>query len=118
MLLLLELPYLFPGLSSPACLLSLLCCPCALQMYRTPFMLRHCTAILIHLGAVVLGPYFQHVAVCEDDWTIHNMFCPAPYVMAVIYSVVCMLLLNVQVGAAGASIVVQGCGCSAAQATL
>jgi hypothetical protein len=34
---------------------------CVLQIYRTPFMLRYCCSILIHIGAVVLGPYFVHI---------------------------------------------------------
>lgn len=71
--------------------------PCVLQIYRTPFMLRHCTSLLIHLGAVVLGPYFCHIAVCDEGWVAAHNWCPAPYVMAVIYSIICMLLLNVQV---------------------
>jgi hypothetical protein len=68
-----------------------------MQIYRTPFMLRHCTSLLIHLVAVVLGPYFSHIAVCDEDWVVAQHWCPAPYVMAVIYSIICMLLLNVQV---------------------
>jgi hypothetical protein len=60
-------------------------------------MLRHCTSLLIHLGAVVLGPYFCHIAVCDEGWVAAHNWCPAPYVMAVIYSIICMLLLNVQV---------------------
>lgn len=67
------------------------------QIYRTPFMLRHCTSLLIHLGAVVLGPYFSHTATCDEGWVAVHRSCPAPYVMAVIYSIICMLLLNVQV---------------------
>jgi hypothetical protein len=61
-------------------------------------MLRHCTSLLIHLGAVVLGPYFSHIAVCGEDHVVTHNACPAPYVMAIIYSIICMLLLNVQVG--------------------
>lgn len=68
-----------------------------IKIYRTPFMLRYCCSILIHIGAVVLGPYFVHIGVCDvdavDAW---GLGCPAPYVMACIYSVICMLLLNVQ----------------------
>lgn len=32
-----------------------------MQIYRTPFMLRYCCSVLIHIGAVVLGPYFVHI---------------------------------------------------------
>jgi hypothetical protein len=48
-------------------LLTTVCCRhlrlslCALQIYRTPFMLRYCCSILIHIGSVVLGPYFVHI---------------------------------------------------------
>lgn len=69
-----------------------------LQIYRTPFMLRYCCSVLIHLGAIVLGPHFQHTGVCDDEsWDTGLLGCPAPYVMACIYSIICMLLLNVQV---------------------
>lgn len=68
-----------------------------MQIYRTPFMLRHCTSLLIHIGAVVLGPYFSHIALCDDGWVAVHQWCPAPYVMAIIWSIICMLLLNVQV---------------------
>lgn len=80
-----------------ACVPARVAAPCVLQIYRTPFMLRHCTSLLIHLGAVVLGPYFCHIAVCDEGWVAAHNWCPAPYVMAVIYSIICMLLLNVQV---------------------
>lgn len=63
-------------------------------------MLRYCTSLLIHIGAVVLGPYFAHIAVCDEGWMAVQQWCPAPYAMAVIYSIICMLLLNVQVSVA------------------
>eukprot|EP00878_Enallax_costatus_P044601 GHUV01053281.1.p1 GENE.GHUV01053281.1~~GHUV01053281.1.p1 ORF type:complete len:223 (+),score=1.40 GHUV01053281.1:152-820(+) len=68
-----------------------------IKIYRTPFMLRYCCSVLIHLGALTLGPYFQHVAVCDFDSEFAYIGCPAPYLMACIYGVICMLLLNVQV---------------------
>eukprot|EP00879_Flechtneria_rotunda_P028691 GHRR01030901.1.p1 GENE.GHRR01030901.1~~GHRR01030901.1.p1 ORF type:complete len:128 (+),score=25.41 GHRR01030901.1:464-847(+) len=71
-----------------------------MQIYRTPFMLRYCCSVLVHLGAVVLGPYFQHIGKCIDNWTTEQPIgCPAPYIMACIYGVICMLLINVQAAA-------------------
>jgi hypothetical protein len=68
-------------------------------------MLRHCTSLLVHIGAVVLGPYFSHIAVCDEGWQLQHQWCPAPYVMAIIYSIICMLLLNVQVRKAAVVVV-------------
>jgi hypothetical protein len=54
-------PHLLPTSSAcaPASLAHLPCL--AVQIYRTPFMLRYCPSLLIHIGAVVLGPYFIHI---------------------------------------------------------
>jgi hypothetical protein len=68
-----------------------------LQLYRTPFMLRYCVSVLIHLGSLALGPYFRHVARCDDSWELSSVGCPGPYIMACAYGVICNLLLSVQV---------------------
>lgn len=67
-----------------------------LKLYRTPFMLRHCCSVIVHLGALMLGPYFVHAGRCDADWSFGPSPCPAPYCMAGIYSVFCMLLCSVQ----------------------
>eukprot|EP00882_Tetradesmus_deserticola_P025750 GHRQ01028311.1.p1 GENE.GHRQ01028311.1~~GHRQ01028311.1.p1 ORF type:complete len:355 (+),score=109.23 GHRQ01028311.1:157-1221(+) len=75
-----------------------------IKIYRTPFMLRYCCSVLIHIGAIVLGPYFVHIGVCDADATeLWGLGCPAPFIMACIYAVICMLLLNVQVRRAAAA---------------
>eukprot|EP00775_Hariotina_reticulata_P012854 gene12854-12981_t len=67
-----------------------------IKLYRTPFMLRYCVSVLIHLGAVALGPYFRHVAACDVGWELTSFGCPGPYIMACAYGVICNLLLSVQ----------------------
>lgn len=73
--------------------------------YRTPSMLRTCCAVLVHLGCFALAPYFVHRGGCSEwgpgsggPFTADGA-CPAPYVNAIIYVCVSMLLLNVQAGA-------------------
>lgn len=63
-----------------------------IKIYRTPTMLRHACSMMVHIGAVLLAPYFVHIGVCDDNWEP----CPGPYVMQTTYIVICMLLLNVQ----------------------
>jgi hypothetical protein len=75
--------------------------------YRTPSMLRACCAVLVHLGCLALAPYFVHRGSCADWGTgprgvgpmTGDGLCPAPYVNAIIYVCVSMLLLNVQASA-------------------
>lgn len=75
--------------------------------YRTPSMLRTCCGILVHLGCFALAPYFVHRGSCADWGTgprgvgpyTADGACPAPYVNAIIYVAVSMLLLNVQASA-------------------
>jgi hypothetical protein len=72
--------------------------------YRTPSMLRSCCAVLVHLGCFALAPYFVFRGNCTNwgtgppgvDPSTGDGMCAAPYVNAVMYVVVSMLLLNVQ----------------------
>jgi hypothetical protein len=72
--------------------------------YRTPSMLRSCCAVLVHLGCAALAPYFVHRGSCENWGTgppgvgphTGDGMCAAPYVNALLYVIVSMLLLNVQ----------------------
>ncbi|GFH19332.1 predicted protein, partial [Haematococcus lacustris] len=54
-------------------------------------MMRHACAILIHVFAVVLAPYFVHS--CADSEAEN---CVAGYASAGVYVLICMLLLHVQ----------------------
>ncbi|KAF8072387.1 ttc4 [Scenedesmus sp. PABB004] len=67
-----------------------------IKIYRTPFMLRHCCSLLIYLGALLLGPYFRHVGTCDAHDLGPDGACPAPYVAACVFAVICRLLLGVQ----------------------
>ncbi|KAL6765775.1 hypothetical protein V8C86DRAFT_2449307 [Haematococcus lacustris] len=63
----------------------------SIKEYRTPTMMRHACAILIHVFAVVLAPYFVHS--CADSEAEN---CVAGYASASVYVLICMLLLHVQ----------------------
>eukprot|EP00877_Chromochloris_zofingiensis_P007782 jgi/Chrzof1/3257/Cz12g18040.t1 len=67
-----------------------------IKEYRTPVMLRHSCAVITHLGAVLLAPYFNHVGRCDDWEDKDHMTCPAAYMASAVYVVIAMLLLNVQ----------------------
>lgn len=68
------------------------------------FMLRYSCSVLVHIGAVVLGPHFASAGACDEEGAASAYGCPGPYIMACIYGVICMLLLNVQVRVAAAHI--------------
>jgi hypothetical protein len=55
---------------------------------------------LVYVGCIALAPYFVFASKCEEAWP-EGAPCVAPYVMAVIYTVITMLLLNVQVSHRG-----------------
>jgi len=62
-------------------------------------MLRYSCGALIHLFAVILAPYFCHFC---DSWTAlgyDEETCPAGYAAALVYTLITMLLLNVQMDA-------------------
>jgi hypothetical protein len=60
-------------------------------------MLRHACAVLTHALTILLAPYFLHVGRCDEGFP---GFCPAPYMMAILWVMVTALLLHVQVRAA------------------
>jgi hypothetical protein len=64
--------------------------------YRTPALLRYSCSLLVYVGCIALAPYFVHASKCEEAWP-EGRVCVAPYVMAGIYTLITMLLLNIQV---------------------
>lgn len=68
--------------------------------YRTPALLRYSCSLLVYVGCIALAPYFVHASKCEEAWP-EGRVCVAPYVMAGIYTLITMLLLNIQVSFRG-----------------
>ncbi|KAG2483990.1 hypothetical protein HYH03_017157 [Edaphochlamys debaryana] len=68
-----------------------------LREYRTPFMLRYVSFILILLSIILVAPYFAFM--CKDSkWEDDRSgSCPAEYVTAIIYVLCTMTLYSVQV---------------------
>ncbi|KAG2483991.1 hypothetical protein HYH03_017158 [Edaphochlamys debaryana] len=68
-----------------------------LREYRTPFMLRYVSFILILLSIILVAPYFAFM--CKDSkWEDDRSgSCPAGYVTAIIYVLCTMTLYSVQV---------------------
>ncbi|KAG2435396.1 hypothetical protein HXX76_007468 [Chlamydomonas incerta] len=68
-----------------------------LREYRTPFMLRYVSLILILVSLFLMSPYFAFMCV-DSKWQQDTSgSCPAGYVMACLYVVVVCTLYGVQV---------------------
>lgn len=66
-----------------------------LYQYRTPMMLRYGCAVLIHVFAILLAPYFQ--SFCAT-WAYAESRCPAGYLAAILFVTVTMLMYSIQAG--------------------
>ncbi|KAG2435397.1 hypothetical protein HXX76_007469 [Chlamydomonas incerta] len=68
-----------------------------LREYRTPFMLRYVSFILILVSLFLMSPYFAFMCVDSKWEQDHTGSCPAGYVTACLYVVVVCTLYGVQV---------------------
>ncbi|WIA29367.1 hypothetical protein OEZ86_011872 [Tetradesmus obliquus] len=67
-----------------------------IREYRTPIMMRYANGVLIHIFSMVLAPYFVHFCDSWQSLGYSRNSCPAGYNAAIVFTVICMLLYNVQ----------------------